>query len=507
MRRWCQPLSVVMVLLLTGLGLAGTTDWVQFADETDFRLVADSAVGADDDQEKDYAWGDVDQDGDIDLIAVRKQPFSTQGGRRNVLFMNEGVTQGHAINGVLVDRTERYATEADDGGQGFLDETNDRDVALVDVNGDGWLDIVTAVTCDGCTRPPKTISHPRVYINKANDEMGGWLGFRYDEARIPQFVDPKTGEPVAPNFAAVAFGDVTGDDAVDLYFANYNQNLEDRLLVNDGKGFFTDETERRLPSEFVQSQLGYACAIADMNADGFNDIVKNAHHTPIGLAIAYNDSSNEGFFRVFDLVYDGAPVYVSVGDLNNDGKLDMVVPDDGLDRYFLNQGNGPDGLADFIAFTFPNSSLGFASNAVIADLNDDGFTDVLVADVDVDLPGCSRQLHIYRNDGSIPIVSFVENSGGIPDIMLQGTHDVAVFDLNGDFRLDLIIGRCAGTTVWIQQVIGDLDGDGTVGILDLLILLNSWGPCPDPPQGCPADLDGDGSVGILDLLTLLANWG
>ncbi len=54
---------------------------------------------------------------------------------------------------------------------------------------------------------------------------------------------------------------------------------------------------------------------------------------------------------------------------------------------------------------------------------------------------------------------------------------------------------------------GDLDGDGTVGIIDLLILLSAWGPCTDPPEPCPADLDGDGAVGILDLLTLLANWG
>ena len=54
---------------------------------------------------------------------------------------------------------------------------------------------------------------------------------------------------------------------------------------------------------------------------------------------------------------------------------------------------------------------------------------------------------------------------------------------------------------------GDLDGDGAVGILDLLILLADWGPCPDPPGDCPADLDSDGAVGILDLLALLANWG
>ena len=50
--------------------------------------------------------------------------------------------------------------------------------------------------------------------------------------------------------------------------------------------------------------------------------------------------------------------------------------------------------------------------------------------------------------------------------------------------------------------LGDLDGDGTVGIIDLLLLLAGWGSC----AGCSADLDADGAVGILDLLTLLANW-
>ncbi len=49
----------------------------------------------------------------------------------------------------------------------------------------------------------------------------------------------------------------------------------------------------------------------------------------------------------------------------------------------------------------------------------------------------------------------------------------------------------------------DLDGNGTVGIGDLLIMLAQWGPC----GACPADLDGSGSVGINDLLDLLAVWG
>ena len=53
---------------------------------------------------------------------------------------------------------------------------------------------------------------------------------------------------------------------------------------------------------------------------------------------------------------------------------------------------------------------------------------------------------------------------------------------------------------------GDLDGDGSVGASDLLILLASWGPCDDCDD-CPADIDGNCNVGASDLLILLANWG
>ncbi len=56
------------------------------------------------------------------------------------------------------------------------------------------------------------------------------------------------------------------------------------------------------------------------------------------------------------------------------------------------------------------------------------------------------------------------------------------------------------------ETLGDIDGDGSVGVKDLLILLGSWGPCDDC-NDCPADLDGDCSVGVKDLLILLGNWG
>ena len=67
----------------------------------------------------------------------------------------------------------------------------------------------------------------------------------------------------------------------------------------------------------------------------------------------------------------------------------------------------------------------------------------------------------------------------------------------------------AGTVasgVWMLQPF-DIDGDGVVGITDLLMLLAAWGPCPAPcPSSCAADLDADCNVGISDFLLLLANW-
>ncbi len=50
---------------------------------------------------------------------------------------------------------------------------------------------------------------------------------------------------------------------------------------------------------------------------------------------------------------------------------------------------------------------------------------------------------------------------------------------------------------------GDVNGDGGVGVDDLLLVISSWGAC----TGCAADLDGDDLVGVNDLLTVLQNWG
>ncbi len=60
-----------------------------------------------------------------------------------------------------------------------------------------------------------------------------------------------------------------------------------------------------------------------------------------------------------------------------------------------------------------------------------------------------------------------------------------------------------GGCVVVNPCPPDLNGDSTVNVADLLMLIGSWGAC----GVCPADLNGDGSVNVVDLLQLIGSWG
>ena len=117
---------------------------------------------------------------------------------------------------------------------------------------------------------------------------------------------------------------------------------------------------------------------------------------------------------------------------------------------------------------------GFGSQSLIVDLDQDGFKDVLISDVDVDdstgsagtgaavpergLP--SRRLHIYRNLGNTPNVTLREEAQqaaiatgwkgvvGSTYADLRGTYHTAAFDIDRDGDDDLVLGRTCSTSVW-----------------------------------------------------------
>ena len=218
--------------------------WLEWNDVTASNIVADPAEGANDLEEKDLISADFDQDGDPDLICVRKLPFTTFGNRSNVFYMN--------VNGVLTEMTAQFAP-------GLLTPDNARDVMTGDFNNDGWVDFIVANAGNDASNGQQ----PRIFMNLGSD-MTGWLGFLEEPARLPFLV---SGSGSEPNACAVGVGDLNNDGYDDLYLVDYLNDMEDRLLMNDGTGFFVDQTAI-LPAGFVTSGFATAGLIADMNGEG-----------------------------------------------------------------------------------------------------------------------------------------------------------------------------------------------------------------------------------------------
>jgi hypothetical protein len=109
--------------------------------------------------------------------------------------------------------------------------------------------------------------------------------------------------------------------------------------------------------------------------------------------------------------------------------------------------------------------------------------------------------------GTITIPGYAGPTGETVNLdfsVVFGGNDLA-YDLDAQQR---VVGTSVDLGAYEFAVIAppcpaDLSGDGTVGGIDLAMLLGEWGPCP----GCDSDLSGDGVVGGIDLAILLGEWG
>ena len=454
------PPALTVALIPTAASGQFNDKWVAF-EETPAMFSVGGAL-ADDNHEVDVDWGDLDGDGFIDVVVARKEPILGSGPRRNVLLMNE--------SGVLVDRTNTLAVASDVvGGQGFRDLTPDRDIVLVDVDNDGLLDCVTA--CDNTTGLPKFRSHPRVYINLGSGG-GSWGGLRHEDARFPQLLHAVSGIPLDPFFNAVDAGDVDLDGFADLYFGDQDQidgpgfmfqsdadDLDDRLMINDGTGFFSDQSTLAMTDAMLDSPWCNSVEIGDFNLDGKNDVMKQTSFTsPTAATTRYNDltGGGAGQFTDQDTIYTGSPYFIQTGDLNQDGRLDVLVSDNGLDRYILNESTLPSGLVQWgSAQTFEfltGGDDGFASNSLVADLDGDGWSDAIFTDIDPQIESYNRRTHIYHNlggtvGGDVDLREERASTSdehwvgayGIDVEDLETCHDVAVFDVDLDGRTDVLL--------------------------------------------------------------------
>ena len=486
-----MTMKTTLALAIASLAAAGTAsaqNWVTYSNQTSSRLVAAASLIGADNLEKDFGWGDLDQDGDVDLVCMRKFPGSIQGGFRNILFMNEG--------GVLVDRTTEYGSASDISGySGLLDPTNDRDVEVVDVNLDGWLDLITATTMSDQVN--SILGQPRVYINLGDDANGNWRGLRFEVDRIPDLF-ARNGTAANPRFCDAAVGDFNGDGYPDVFYTDYDTpetsgticydingdgdtndagecqqspaenstlDYDNKLLLNRGAvnpGVYYDATTSVLSAAQINSGFGNMAVAGDFNGDGRDDIVRINTLTTGQAVSIYTKSSAGAGFSLKDIAF-GQPYHGDKADLNNDGRLDLVIVDDGQDKYLLNTGNAANGDPNFTSYTIADSLSEFGNSTQVGDLDKDGRVDVIITDVDADLgPFCpqstgaahSRRTHIYRNvfagSPSGILDEITSPSLVIPASELDWWTDVAVFDINGDTYLDLVAGTCTGIVVYMN---------------------------------------------------------
>lgn len=308
------------------------------------------------------------------------------------------------------------------------------DPLLVDVNGDGHLDLVLH---------PRLGRGPRIWLG---DGAGGWR----ESSEGLMFNDKSCG-------GVPAVADVNKDGKPDLLVADHCGGLF--VFLGDGKGGWQMVTSY-LPvvevrgdavpgGEVEKAGQGAEClAVGDVNEDGLLDIVVGSSDVK-GISVFLGDGTGRNWARQAPrgLPEDGWVQRVRLADMNKDGHLDVVASHSRGPRVFLG-----DGKASWKAASdgLPTPSFGgLFQGLVVADLNEDGRPDFAVSNW-IDGP----EVYLQQADGS-----WKKTPDTFPQ-MQGGAYGLALADIDRDGHLDMLVsGRLTQQVGYVYGVFF-LRGDG-----------------------------------------------
>lgn len=219
----------------------------------------------------------------------------------------------------------------------------------------------------------------------------------------------------SPQFVVTA--DFNLDGKADVALTRNGHFSAVTILFGNGNSGFSGQTD--FPTSIVNS---LALTVGDLNSDGKPDLVVGSNPGSIFSVLLHDAGTGFGAPTVYDLSTNtGWSSSATIGDFTGDGKADLVVANHMRDTLALLPGNG---AGVFGAPTFVNVGQGPFGLAT-ADFNGDGLLDVAVASVD------SAPVSVLLNNGAGGLSAPKSFLGG-------GPHEsLAVADFNGDGLPDL----------------------------------------------------------------------
>jgi hypothetical protein len=204
----------------------------------------------------------------------------------------------------------------------FEADKNSTDAAALffDANGDGKPDLYVGSGGYADYKPDDALLQDRLYLN---DGKGN---FSKANNALPKMISSKS---------CVKTADINGDGFPDLFVGGrvvpgrYPEAPESYILINDGKGHFTDETAKYNPA---LKNIGMVtdAAWVDMNGDKKPDLVLVGEWMPITVFENNGAKFTDATTKYFDKKYAGWWNCLQVSDINHDGHPDIIAGNVGL---------------------------------------------------------------------------------------------------------------------------------------------------------------------------------
>lgn len=189
------------------------------------------------------------------------------------------------------------------------------DLALFDANGDGFLDLYAASGGYNQLSEQDPLLMDRLYLNDGKGH------FTRDAGALPDWRASK---------GCVAVGDANGDGHPDLFVGGrvvpgrYPEAPRSALLINDGKGHFSDQTSV-LAMQLQNLGMVTDAAWVDLNQDGSAELVLVGEWLPISVYTMHGGKMEDQTLQYFGKAYRGWWNTLEVADLNHDQKPDLIV--------------------------------------------------------------------------------------------------------------------------------------------------------------------------------------